>query len=289
MKRAAQWAVAAGVALPGVRGLVRAAAGGGLLPKAAWVRAPVVGRFAFAGPTGVPLWYDPGFMDQLGRTLFYRGLREWEPELVRALPALAAGAAGVADVGAHTGLFSLLALTAAPAAVGVAAEPVVGNAALVAGNLRANRLDGRCMVVPAAVSAVAGRVPFDPGCVEVPMQAAVTPGAGAAFGHHVPSVTLDQLAGWMPRLDLVKIDVEGHEADVLRGGLATLCRDTPHVIVECLPGSGVEAVMPDLEAAGYRRFRLTPDGAEPVAIIAPRAEDRSFNYLLTARPAVVGG
>jgi len=62
---------------------------------------------------------------------------------------------------------------------------------------------------------------------------------------------LDDLGLDVERLALIKLDVEGHEAPVLRGGLATLERAKPIILFELLasdPGDKVEI----LSGLGYR-------------------------------------
>ncbi len=58
-------------------------------------------------------------------------------------------------------------------------------------------------------------------------------------GHIVQTETLDALADAhsLSRLDMVKIDVEGHEGKVLRGGLKTIRRFRPILIVEINPSA----------------------------------------------------
>ena len=51
---------------------------------------------------------------------------------------------------------------------------------------------------------------------------------------------------------LLKIDAEGHELAILRGGSALLARTRPTVIFESLPGSDREALSGLLTGAGYR-------------------------------------
>jgi FkbM family methyltransferase len=63
-------------------------------------------------------------------------------------------------------------------------------------------------------------------------------GSNAEFHHHrsidVHVDTLDGLVGrlGLPRLDLIKADVEGAEARLLAGGSATLTRFRPHLLLE---------------------------------------------------------
>lgn len=70
---------------------------------------------------------------------------------------------------------------------------------------------------------------------------------------------LDDLPGLaQERVALVKIDVEGHEAAALRGGLQLLRRERPVVVFEQLASEvradGGSATLDVLREAGYRRF-----------------------------------
>lgn len=90
------------------------------------------------------------------------------------------------------------------------------------------------------------------------------PGVGTAR-HRVPVVTLDSLE--LDGVTAVKLDVEGHEAAVLRGGAATLRRCRPVLSVEVeerhCPGS-TRDVPRLLESLGYRGF-FWLEGPRPLA------------------------
>lgn len=60
-------------------------------------------------------------------------------------------------------------------------------------------------------------------------------GAGTFREIEVPCRRLDELADELPRVDFVKIDVEGGELFVLRGAAQLLLRDRPNVLFECTP------------------------------------------------------
>jgi FkbM family methyltransferase len=75
----------------------------------------------------------------------------------------------------------------------------------------------------------------------------------AERGWPVRVVTLDEYL-WVPRCDLVKIDVEGMEPDVLDGGRAFLERFRPVLFVENDRARTSEAVLSRLLAAGYRVY-----------------------------------
>jgi len=103
-----------------------------------------------------------------------------------------------------------------------------------------------------------------------------------------PIVTIDALFGdgREHTLVLAHLDLEGHEADALRGANATLTRDRPVITVETFPSSMAKwhrQVMALLEAHHYQVYTVDekvgwpPDGRNHVGI--PR-EDRRLRYIL---------
>ncbi len=89
---------------------------------------------------------------------------------------------------------------------------------------------------------------------------------------------LDEVPGLaQERVALVKIDVEGHEAAALRGGLQMLRRERPVVVFEQLASElradGGSATLGVLREAGYRRFWTlvhTPAGRSRVGNLLRR-------------------
>jgi FkbM family methyltransferase len=92
-------------------------------------------------------------------------------------------------------------------------------------------------------------------------------GSGSATFHHqrqafgsaminVPVMRLDDLAAELNlnRLDCLKIDVEGAEIDVLKGGAATIARHHPAIVFEVGAKERQQAVFEWLRGAGYTRF-----------------------------------
>ena len=74
-------------------------------------------------------------------------------------------------------------------------------------------------------------------------------------GAAVPMVTVDSLA--LRRLDLMKIDVEGHEMTVLEGAGDTLARCRPVVIAEAEIGTLADDLVAWAPGHGYRPHWLT--------------------------------
>lgn len=162
----------------------------------------------------------------------------------------------VFDVGGQQGVFAVLAAKAVgPAGRVVSVEPAPANFARLTGNLSRNGLANAV-----AVNAALG---------EAPGRAELTLSAWNSGGHSLtarggPTVTvevdtLDRLAarlGLTP--DLVKVDVEGAELSVLRGGLETLRARKPAVVLEADAAGVEEGVRALLAPLGYSFKRSGP-------------------------------
>jgi hypothetical protein len=90
----------------------------------------------------------------------------------------------------------------------------------------------------------------------------------------LPVTTIDAEAArlGLPRLDLIKMDIEGSEGPALRGALATLRRLRPAVIVETHVVRGVptlDEVRAVLRDAGYTDVRVQPDPETPAVVARP--------------------
>jgi FkbM family methyltransferase len=70
----------------------------------------------------------------------------------------------------------------------------------------------------------------------------------------VAVLSVDSLA--LPRLDFLKIDVEGMELDVLEGAKATLEREKPTLLIEWIK-SGKAEIRDFLTPMGYRLVELS--------------------------------
>ena len=80
---------------------------------------------------------------------------------------------------------------------------------------------------------------------------------GANAGNPVPCFTLDRFIE-LPRVNLIKIDVEGMEAEVLRGGAKLITKFKPILYVENDRVEQSEALIRFIASFGYRLFWHLP-------------------------------
>ena len=191
------------------------------------------------------------------------------------------------DVGANTGFYSLLAVTAHRGARAIAFEPVPEIVELLQANLAANPQGRRVRVQAVAIGDESGtaalHLPHAQADGTVETSASLDPGFKGTIDR-VVEARADTLDGaWTsagrPPVSVVKIDVEGAEPRVLAGAseLIEACR--PVLTVEVLRDADLDA----LEAlqARHRYVDVTLSPAEAV-VNRPRlvADDLAPNHLL---------
>jgi FkbM family methyltransferase len=148
------------------------------------------------------------------------------------------------DIGANAGAYSVLAGGACGAS-GLAVEPVPSTFRRLTMQLRVNALESRVKAINAGCSDHTGQLWFstDHDTVNGVVQSDY-PGPKAAL----PITTVDILAGDQTPL-WMKIDVEGHDAEVLRGATAVLARpELLALVIEASPAGPTPVI---LAAAGF--------------------------------------
>lgn len=177
----------------------------------------------------------------LTRDGFERKTLKWWPKLIRP-------GAAVLDVGAYSGLFSISAKMLGAGRV-VALEPMPIMLKRLRENLKRN--DVSVEVIEAAASDECGTadLTYSPH-VAMTSGASLSGALSANPGRlQVKTVTIDSLN--LQDLCAIKIDVERHEVEVLKGAYNTLRRWLPKMIVECWTADLRKSVMSALPE-GYR-------------------------------------
>jgi FkbM family methyltransferase len=208
------------------------------------------------------LVYVPQPLDRRGRHALLHPPRVHPAVLASLHP----GSAAI-DIGASLGEWTLpLARAVGPAGRVLAVEPVPRSAAALEATLAANSLR-QAQVVRYALGDHEGSAELAVPVVTSARSDTGTAGIGAAGpGQQTLSVcirTLDSLAGefGLDQVDLIKVDVEGHERHVLDGAASILERFRPTLVIE----TGHEAdgdrpaIRDRLCALGYRMLGILLD------------------------------
>ncbi|HVT73233.1 MAG TPA: FkbM family methyltransferase [Lacunisphaera sp.] len=228
-------------------------------------------------------------------------LGAYEPRTLRAYEPLVAPGAVVFDIGANIGAHTLhFARLVGPAGRVVAFEPTDFACAKLRANLALNpALAGRVDV--RQLFLVADRSVPAPAAVAASWPVADTTGALNAWhgrdqrSDAARAMTADDFCAenGVQRIDLVKLDVDGHEGAVLQGFRASLARFRPVIIVELAPFiySGAKAAEFDefvtyLAGLGYyftdaNSGRAVP--AEPAALRRHITPGGGINAVLRPR------
>jgi FkbM family methyltransferase len=200
----------------------------------------------------------------------------------------------VLDIGANTGVFSLLAAAANPGIRVCAFEPLESVCMLLRDNLALNPdLADRISVYPFALSNASGSCEFyetinGAGLVTTSssLELAHVLQVGAFRRHVIPIDTID---GWTATLGLggialIKIDVEGHEYAVMEGGRATMSHHRPWLTIEVLGNAPAEYLTRMVDEIGYCDFVISPGQLRYCAVV--RHDPYGWNHLLCPAESV---
>ena len=196
---------------------------------------------------------------------------EWEPELYASFKATLRPGMTVLDVGASFGLYAIAAGRAVgPAGRVYAFEPASVSASALRRHLEWNGVAERVEVVEAAVTDRSGHATFfeqDASFVASLVESAARQEERRAgtpvVARRVRTVALDDFCGERGlEPDVVKIDVEGAEAAVLRGAREILGARRGRLFLEVhlrAPGAAeAPEALRELDAAGWRWEQVGP-------------------------------
>ncbi len=209
-------------------------------------------------------------------------LQSWEPETTRLFQRLLRPGMTVVDAGAEIGYYTLLAaMGVGPAGHVYAFEPDPDSLPLLRRNVQMSGYHGSVTVVPLALSDGQGQVELflGKGKGVTSMYRTRDAGEGATASQEatarVETTSLDAYfaeLGW-PRVDLIKMDIEGAETLALMG-MRELARRNPHLklIIEFCPqhirdaGGTPSGFFATLEEVGFTQVRLVSDRLNPVQV-----------------------
>ena len=174
---------------------------------------------------------------------------EYSEEEVQKLLSLLTSTSVVIEVGANIGTITVPLANKAKWTYAFEAQPKTLD--LLFDNLVQNKVFDKTTLIRCAVSDRAGSINID----DVDYDAEKINGGAASVGNNgsikVYATTLDAQCRGMKFLDLLKIDVEGHELEVLKGGEETIKALKPYIYVENDRREKSEALISKLFDLGY--------------------------------------
>ena len=137
----------------------------------------------------------------------------------------------VLDCGAHVGVFTQRALKEGAAKV-VAIDPDPVQIECLRRNFQNEISSGRVVLVEKGVWSTGGTLALNVGVENSGMSSLVQETGGDTL--QVPVTTIDDLVSdlELDKVDYIKLDIEGAEREALRGGLATIQRFRPRILLE---------------------------------------------------------
>lgn len=214
----------------------------------------------------------------------YRAAKEWwkgEPE-IRLLPQLIDPGRNAVDVGANKGTYSYF--MARLARQVYAFEPNPKMFAVLRRTVARN-----VAAMPLALSNRSGattlRVPY--GRKGVSNQGSSL-SAAKPMEHFIPlaveSRRLDDLG--LADIGFIKIDVEGHEREVLEGAAETISRDRPTLLIEIEEAHTGVPLMQSIDwvrGLGYDAYFARDGAPQPIAALDPARHGYVFNFIFLPR------
>ncbi|MBJ7608234.1 MAG: FkbM family methyltransferase [Candidatus Dormibacteraeota bacterium] len=182
----------------------------------------------------------------------------------------------VIDIGAHVGSFALAVCELLPGASVTSYEPSPTSVEYLRRNVEANGLSERVRTIAKAVGGGSEPVVLyeasDASCVSS-TTAWLAP--AGAVQRTVESVSFDDVIGpSQDDIDLLKVDCEGAEYEIVRGGSPSSWRRVRRLVIEhhAVPGESWSELRRSLADLGFRVLKERPDGTASGLVILERRD-----------------
>ena len=177
----------------------------------------------------------------------------------------------VLDCGAHVGVFTQKALDLGAAKV-VAIDPDPIQVECLQRNFSAEIASGRVLLVPKGVWSSEGSLTFHVGFINSGSSSVVLEREPGTRQVEVPVTTIDKLVAELnlPRVDYIKLDIEGAEGDALQGAMETLRKYRPRLMIDSNHRPDDLTRLPAIIAQAHSDYQMICGSCEPRdGILAP--------------------
>jgi FkbM family methyltransferase len=227
---------------------------------------------------------------ELENEIFWRGLDNgWEKNSTKIWVQLCKTSDVIIDIGANTGIYTLIAKTLNPNAKVYAFEPVTRVFKKLKENVDLNNFDALCF--EKAISNIDGTgVIYDTDSehvYSVTVNKNISQQNIKFIETKINLITLNSFITehQIPKIDLMKIDVETHEAEVLEGFSMYIEKFKPTILIEILNdevGQNVEKIVKDLD---YLYFNI--DEKAGIRQVEKITRSDYYNYLLCSEAIAI--
>jgi FkbM family methyltransferase len=221
--------------------------------------------------------------DEVGMPMYWEGVT-FESETMKPFIDLIKSANCFIDIGANTGIYSLLAASVNKNCKVFSFEPMPDSYDALVRNIAINNYENIIHPIKKAVSNIDDVAQFN-----IPYNSVFASSASLDIDGfrgfkgssiEVNVVTIDKfLVDTNSNPDLIKIDVEGFEDRVLEGMRGLLDRHHPAIILECLSDGPAKEITDILTDYSYRFYHLTDIGLVENNKITPDVEDNFKNWV----------
>lgn len=243
--------------------------------------------------TGMRLTFkiDPSDVRTFPPTLIAEG--SYEPMLSNLLFSLLRLSKTFVDVGANVGFYTVAAIKMKQDLRVISFEPNPVVFSKLSRNLELNNCLDKASIRNFAVSnetkgSVDFFVPKSTGSSGGSMSN-LHPEEGSPVMQIISTTTLDKNLKVLTEVDVIKVDVEGHELKVIQGSLKTIRNFSPTIVIELLRkwmapfGDHPQDVVSLLVRAGYETFAITDFGCKRIAEITEETIETNFVFCHPSR------
>lgn len=217
-------------------------------------------RLVEEDPNGLALWetpYGPFWIPAVARYTLPFNLAEEELGIYSSPEVPIRPGDIVLDCGANVGVYARAALEAGASLV-VAIEPLPVNIECLRLNFSSEIDSGRLIVYPKGVWDSDDVLTLHVNPANTADASFVTSPSPSAIEMMLPLTTIDKLAAELnlPRVDLIKMDIEGSEPRALRGAAQTLARHQPRLAISAYHAEDHPALIPQIVTEIQPAYRM---------------------------------
>lgn len=221
----------------------------------------------------------------LENEMFWAGINSgWESESIKLWMKLSERSKTIFDIGANTGIFSLVAKCVNPKAEVFALEPVERVYNKLERNIILNGYDIRCLNIAASDFDGSATI-YDlksEHLYSVTVNKNMNPASAEVVPVEIQVLTIDTIIenNLIKKIDLMKIDVETHEPQVLEGYKKYIQLHSPAILIEIVMdeiGAKVEKILKDC-GCNYLYFNI--DEVKGIRQMDRITKSDHYNYLL---------